>query len=723
MKNSWRVLGILLLSFSLVNAQEDEAVDSTDVVDLNDVVITGQYSAQSVDKSLYQVEVITAEDIKNQAGNTVADVLNQNLNLLIIPNPENGDSYADIMGLSGDYVKVLIDNIPLVGDSGMGNSIDLTKINLDNVERIEIVKGSMGVDYGNNALAGIINIITKKSLKNKWRINATLQEETVGNEYDWYEDGGVSKGKGRHIQALEIGHKISDNWSLSAGFNRNDFQGFWNKMQGRKHTVNDTLRGYEWLPKEQWNANGVINYRTKNFKAFYKLSYLNEEINYYNSNLNLVNLGNGEQTYRADDRDYFTARWTHHLNVDSRLFNRILYKGDFSYQTQERKFEDYVYDVPNRAEFSRKDELVYLSTKSFYSRGTFSNFINNRYIDFQVGYEVDNIKGFADAFAGSFGFGNNNIDKKINTYAGFASAEFHTRYGLSLRPGFRASFNNKFDPQYNYSLSGKYDLTPRSNIRAVIGTANRYPDFDELYTNTIDANHEILGDESLMPEKGYSSSIQWNHCLKSGNLLLENNISTTYINLDDKIELVNTVPNSAVFKYMSLDKFKSWGISTDHHLKWLNFNVNAGASLFGTSKSLYSNSFASDNKIEDEFRYTFQANASANYSVPKWSTTFSVYYKYTGKTTEYVQDITNSTAENTVYRLGEREGFSLMDASVRKGFFNDRFEMTVGARNIFDVTSVRNTILGEVGHGEASPTQSLFYGRSYFLKLNYNLEF
>ena len=722
MKNSWWIFGTCMFLFQIAGAQQDEPTDSTDVVGLNNVVITGQYSVQSVDKSIYQVEVISAEDIKNQAGNTVADVLNQNLNILIIPDSKSGDSQADIMGLTGDYVKVLVDNIPLVGDSGMGNSIDLTKINLDNVERIEIVKGSMGVDYGNNALGGIINIITKKNVKNKWRANATLQEETVGNEYDWYEGGGISKGKGRHIQALEIGRKISDNWNVSAGVNRNDFQGFWDKRKGKKYMVNDNLRGYEWLPKEQWNAYGILNYHTKNFRAFYKLSYLNEEINYYSSNISQVSLGNGNHTFHADDRDYFTARWAHHLNINSKLFNRILYNGDFSYQTQERKFEDYVYDIPTRAEISRKDELVYLSTKSFYSRGTFSNFLNNQNIGFQVGYEIDNIKGFANEFAGSFGF-EDDVDKKINTYAGFASAEFHTNSGLSLRPGFRVSYNNKFDPQYSYSLSAKYDLSQRSNIRAVMGTANRYPNFEELYTHTIDANHEILGDENLMPERGYSTSIQWNHHLKSGNLKLENNISTTYINLDNKIELVNTVPAAANYKYMSLDKFRSWGISTDHRLNWRNLNINLGASVFGTSKSLYSNSFSSDNNIEDEFRYTFQANTSANYTIPKWAVTFSVYYKYTGKTTEYVMDITNSTPENTLYRLGEREGFSLMDASVRKGFFKNRFEVTLGARNILDLTSVKNTIIAETGHGEAAPTQALFYGRSYFLKLNYNLEF
>lgn len=727
MKYYWWGFLSFLIGSQLTIAQEDELSDSTDVVGLNDVVITGQYSAQSVDKSLYQVEVISSEDIKNFAGNTVADVLNQNLNILIVPSADSGDSNAEMLGLNGAYVKVLVDNIPLVGDSGMGNNIDLTKINLDNVERIEIVKGAMGVDYGDNALAGVINIVTKKNIKTDWKISMMVQEETVGKEYDWYENGGISKGKGRHIQALEVGKKINENWFASVGVNRNDFQGFWGEKKGRNYFEQDGFRGYEWLPKEQWNANGIIRYSSKNFSLFYKASYLYEEINFYNEIPRLEVFPNAEQTYYADDRDYFTSRWSHHLNVNAKLFNQVRYNGDFSYQTQERKYEDYVYDIPARNEVSRKSENVFLSTKTFYSRGTFSNLLNRKMIDFQIGYELDHAQGFANSTSALFGFGEN-IDRELGTYAGFASAEINTNSGISFRPGFRASFNNRFNPQYSYALNLKYDLSSNSNIRAVFGTANRYPDFTELYTYEVNANHDIQGDENLVPENGYSSSIQWNSRTNLGPVKWENNISTIYLDVDDRIQLVNLNPTTADFKFMNIDKFQSWGISTDQKFRWNNFNLNIGASFFGVSQSLLSSSFEVDNFIKDEFRYTFQANASANYSIPNWATTLSIYYKYTGKTTEFVADIENSTPDETVFRLAQREGFSMLDASIRKGFYKNRFEVTIGARNILDVTSIRNTALaspetGNGGHGNSSANMPLFYGRSYFLKLNYLLEF
>ena len=712
-----KLAGWLTLSFSFVfgfaQAQVDEETDSTKIVSLDNVVITGQYSSQSIDKSIYQVEVISQEDIKNFAGNTVADVLNQNLNMLILPSRSTGDSEIQIMGLGGEYTKILIDNIPVVGDHGMGVNIDLTKLNLDNIERIEIVKGAMGVDYGNNALTGVINIITKKSILTKWKINALIQEETVNKEYDWYEGSGLSKGKGRHIQGLEVSHNISDNWFASLGVNRNDFQGYWGEKDGSKVLEN---RGYEWLPKETWNANGMINYRGKDLRIFYKANYLHEDINYYNPSINPIPLGGGNQTYVANDRNYETERWIHHLNVDAKLFNRIKFIGDFSYQSQDRKLQFYVYDVPSRSIFSEGDYKTYASSESFYSRGTFSNFLNKENVDFQVGYELDNTNGIRSRESGEALF-SEDLDKTLGTYAAFASAEIRTNSGLSLRPGVRANFSSKFDEQFNFSLSSRYDLTDRQSIRAVIGTTNRYPGFDELYTYFVDSNHDVRGNENLEPEKGYSTSIQWNNTYKNNGFRMQNNISTIYLNLDDKIELatVNFIPLQ--YQYINIDKYQSWGINTDHQFSYNNLNVNLGASYYGISRGLESNT---DVEVKDNFRYTFELNASANYRFEKINTTISAYYKYTGKLTEYVLA---DALGDAYYRLGEQDPYSLMDASIRKGFFNNNLELTLGVRNIFDVTSVNNSIEAGDTHTGAPNQLMLFYGRSYFLKLNYTLNF
>src|SRR5690625_6405073 len=98
---------------------------------------------------------------------------------------------------------------------------------------------------------------------------------------------------------------------------------------------------------------------------------------------------------------------------------------------------------------------------------------------------------------------------------------------------------------------------------------------------------------------------------------------------------------------MNIDKFKSWGLTTEHRLWWNNFSLNLGASLLGVSKTINDLDFDGDSGISNKYRYTFQGNVSANYSIKKWGTTISAYYKYNGKTSEYVTDANNiSTTES-----------------------------------------------------------------------------
>src|SRR5690606_28130850 len=137
---------------------------------LDEIVISTQIELQSLKKSIHNVRVITEEDIQNQAATTLADVLNQYLKINVLPDNGKGRSTISMFGLDSQYLKILIDNIPIVSDSGLGNSIDLTQINLNDIERIEIVEGSMGVTHGANAVSGIVNIITKKKISSDWQI-------------------------------------------------------------------------------------------------------------------------------------------------------------------------------------------------------------------------------------------------------------------------------------------------------------------------------------------------------------------------------------------------------------------------------------------------------------------------------------------------------------------------------------------------------------------------
>lgn len=707
-----KVFSIVLLSgFVIINAQEKDSLNQKKI---EEVVITGQFMQQSINKSIYKVEVIDAQQIKNMAVTNVAEVLNQNLNILIEPSRGSGNSSANIMGLSGEYTKILIDNIPVVSDEGMGNLVDLTKINVNNIERIEVVKGSMGVEYGNNAVAGVINIITKKNYGKKFTAIASVQEETVGKDYDWFK-----KGNGRHIQSLNLGYKINDNWSVTADINHNDFQGYKGNYNGYKYfsESNDGNRGYEWQPKDMLTTNGTIRYGKGHTSFFYKLNYLTEKINYYNPLVVEDYLGGGNRTYTSNDIDYNTERWIHQFNIQTKL-GRINYNGDFSYQTQERKSQDYLYDVPNRTELSRDSEKIFFKSDVLYSRGMFSNFLNSEKINFQLGYELDRTKGFADASTFESNNNGRSIERSIFNYANFLSAEWNVVDWFSFRPGVRLALSDKFDSQYNYSTTFRFRTSENSDIRTVFGTANRFPTYDELYTYVVDNNHDIRGNEALKPEKGYSASVFWDYTTTLSNDWKFNfSASGMYLDVQNRIEDVVVNNSPLQITYLNVDNYRSLLFGGGINVRKGDLSLNAGVSVMGISQSLNSGNISSPN----DFNYYAEANFAANYTLQNTKTLFALYYKYTGEQRKYTLRTNAQDAKDPgQYVLGEIGDFNMLNFTLSQPFFKNHLELSLGIKNIFDVTSVRNTVQAGNSHNGPRDQQNLFYGRSYFARLNYN---
>lgn len=707
-----KVLSIVSLSAIFwMNAQEKDSLNQKKI---EEVVITGQYMQQSINKSIYKVEIIDAQQIKNMAVTTAAEVLNQNLNIQIVPDSGDGNSQANIMGLGGAYTKILIDNIPVVTDRGSGNQMDLSKINVNNIERIEVVKGAMGVEYGNNAVTGVINIITKKNYNKKVNVNLSLQEETVGKDYDWFK-----KGNGRHIQSLNVGYKINDNWTVTADINHNDFQGYKGKYNGYKYftPANDGNRGYEWLPKDILATNAAIRYAKNNTTLFYKVNFLRENINFRNQIVSELPLSGGNKTYTSNDTDYFTNRWIHQFNIQTKL-GRINYMGDFSYQTQKRESQNYLYDVPNREEISRGEKNAFYDSKVLYSRGIFSNFLDSEKFNFQLGYELDRTSGYATGSTVAYNPQEaNNINRAIFSYANFISAEWKVSDDFSLRPGYRLALSDRFDSQQNYSVTARYSTSEKSDLRAVFGSSNRFPTYEELYTYVVDANHDMRGNENLSPEKGYSVGLFWDYKTKNTNAWnFDVSLSGMYLDVQDRIENV-VVSNSPLrYTFLNINKYNSMIFGGGFTAKHNNFSLNAGVSVMGISQELIAGALTSP----DDYNFYTEANLAVNYTLPQTKTLLALYYKYTGTRKQFVQESNTDVSAPPKFILGEVGDFNMLNFTISQPFFNDHFEVSAGIKNIFDVSSLRNSILQGDAHAASAGNQNLFYGRSYFVRLNYN---
>ncbi len=688
-----------LLSVFLLHAQQDTLSRKN----IEEVVVTGQYNAQSINKSIYKVEVINAEQIKNMAANNVAEVLNYSLNIMITPDTKSGNSTANILGLDGNYVKILIDNIPVLGDTGLGSNIDLTKLSLSNIERIEVVRGSMGVEYGNGALAGVINIITKKSASSNVNLRASVQEETIGNGYNLRK-----RGRGRHIQNIALGLNLNENWFANVSFGHNDFMGFEGIKKGYKYFERDNGRGYDWNPKEQYDTNALLRYSKGNTSLFYKISYLQETFNFYNPvvDRNPLNDGEGGVTFISKDREYNTERWMHQLNIQTQV-GKVRYLGDFSYQSQDRQYQDYTYDIPQRAVQSEEEKQSYYNTKVFYSRGMFSNFLDNKTFDFQLGYELDHTNGYA-ALIALEGLGDDVVKRKVFTYANFVSAEWNITDRFTIRPGARLTVSNQFDNQINYSLSAKYKTSETSNIRGVFGSANRYPTYEELFMYFVNTNHDVQGNPDLDPETGFSVGAFWDQDFITFNhWRIAYSLNAIYLDVKDRIELV-TIQLPSTYKYLNINAYKSLLFSANLDFKKNQFAFGVRASINGVSREMKDLAQSSPT----DFKYNLQAGASMTYSLKNAKTQLALYYKYSGQERIYISN-------GTGYDLGKIGDFHMMDFIITQPFWKNRMDFSLGIKNIFDVTSVNNSTVHSVGHETPTGVSNLFYGRSYIARLTF----
>ncbi len=705
MKNNLLFI-LLLFSFSDAFAQEKQK-DSSKVKQLESVVITGQFEPQSIKKSVFNVRLITAKDIQNLAANSLSDVLNQYINITVEPSGTTGRSETSLFGLDSQYFKIFVDNVPLVNEAGLGNNTDLSQISLNDIEQIEIVEGSMGVTHGANAVSGVLNIITKKSSDYKWSISTSVQEETVKDEFSFFE-------RGRHLQSVNISHSINDSWFASIGVNRNDLQGFLDDKKGKDYSENDLSRGFKWLPKDQINGTALISYKKKDFRIFYKFEYLDENIDFYSR---IVQSGFNTQlgSYRyASDKRYLTNRYFHNLNAIGKVFSKLNYNVSLSHQKQERRVEDFRYYLLTKTEGNNvtvKDQ----SMEVLYSTGTLSHFFNDKKVDLQLGYEFINNKGYSLIMI------ENNlwkpVTKTLGSYDLFASSEIRVTEKFSIRPGLRVSAQSQFKDQYASSLGLRYLFDRGIELRGSYGNAFRTPSFQELYSKLIFDGHYFIGNENLLPETStsYEASIKKTFFLPSA-LQISNTFAGSFLDVNDKIDMafirLNPDTDTPEFEYINISKHRMWNFSTMNQFKKENWVFNLGASLIGISQKIENQVFASNEK----YLYSLNLNSSVSYNIPKYSTTISAYYKYKGKS----QQFEKGTSE---YVIVDIESSNWLDASIRKSFFKTKLEATIGARNIMNVTNVNKTKANEgAAHATASQVM-LAYGRSYFFKLTYNLNF
>ncbi|MCK4746673.1 MAG: TonB-dependent receptor plug domain-containing protein, partial [Bacteroidales bacterium] len=330
----------------------------TDYISMDAVVVTGQYEPKPVDESIYKIDVLDAKTLQERGVNNLAEALSNETSIRLSVDPSTGTS-IEMQGMGGENIKYLIDGVPLVGR--VGGDIDLEQINMENIDHIEIVQGPMSVQYGTSAIAGVVNIITKK--------NSYFRNVVKGNTY--------LDSKGTYNFGV-YGSAIRGNHTFTLSGNRSLFQGQDIDLNVDSTDADGHDRYMEFKPKRVLNGDVEYAFKKNNFQLSIKSQYMNSLIKNYSNYV--------EKVVVAYDADFHTTRSTNSVVVSDQLSESLSYNVVGAYTYFGRQADNITSDL-----FLLTHEITSTSTTVFnniMTRGSFTFAPPQKKISFMAGWDV-----------------------------------------------------------------------------------------------------------------------------------------------------------------------------------------------------------------------------------------------------------------------------------------------------------------------------------------------
>jgi len=642
---------------------------------LSEVVITAQYQEGTIENAVHKIRVIDRATIDKMGAQNLRDVLSNALNVRLSQDNVLGSSMS-LQGISGQNVKILIDGVAVTGR--INGNIDISQINMNNVERIEIVEGPLSVSYGTDALAGTINIITKKFQKLSSSASVTGYYESVG-QYNY--SGRLAHSTKNYTFSLLGGRNYFDGWQ----YEDSPF-----KMEQEK--VADSTRVMDWKPKEQFFGTAFIGRQFKRTKLGFTSDYFYEQI---------MNRGLPRAPYfeTAFDDYYTTNRFNHSLTLVGKIFKNTNTNLIFANNYYRRVKNKYINDLTTltqnlTANSSDQDTSTF---NNITARGTFSSSRSDSKLNGEIGYDLQHETGT--------GLRIKDNRQQIGDYSLFASAEYKPFDKTVIRPGVRLSYNTAYQAPVIPSINIKQEIGKGNLIRFSYARGFRSPSLKDLYFYFVDVNHNIKGNEDLKAEYSHNFSLSYSRSFTVKNVGLKVENLNFYNTIENLITLAQATATE--YTYFNLSKFKTLGTQLQFEARWKGLTTTLGGSYVGRYNEL------SETMEVNEFYFSPEGRCNLQYSFKK-NLTISVFYKYTGKTPNIGID------ENSQMYLSSIDDYHMLDMSISKTFWQKRLNVTLGAKNLFNVRDIVGTSSGSA-HSVSSSSIPMAMGRTYFIKTDINL--
>lgn len=198
-----------------------------DAVNMETVVVTGTRTPKLLKDVPIVTRVITADEIKRVDATHIGDLLQAELPGIEFSYSMDQQVSLNMQGFGGNAVLFLVDGERLAGETL--DNIDYNRLNMDNVERIEIVKGAASSLYGSNAVGGVVNVISRTSTE-PWTVNLNGR---YGAHNEQRYGGTVGFNAGKFNSVTNIQHTKVDAIDLAEGKTSTEGWDF-NKVYGNK---------------------------------------------------------------------------------------------------------------------------------------------------------------------------------------------------------------------------------------------------------------------------------------------------------------------------------------------------------------------------------------------------------------------------------------------------------------------------------------------------------
>lgn len=666
------------------NVNKADTLDymNEDPFNLEQVVVTATRTQKKLKNIPVITQVLSAKQIEERGVSNIQDLLSQEVPGLNFQEVGFGTD-IDIQGLGSKHILFLIDGERIAGENG-GN-IDYSRINLYNVDRIEIVKGASSALYGSQAMGGVINIITRKA-KKKFEVSAGVKY--AENNQKNFEENPKDHPQYKFRKNAD---KPNLNGNFSLGLNLGKF------------TMNTDV-----LYK---SSDGYQLYDKKGLEKYYPEYDLTVK---EEANTSPTSISGYEDIHISHKMGY---KFNDKLKVNAHGSYYMLNKFDFVADNVFDNTEDFTYGAGAEYSFSKNSVLSasfhadnYHRYKKFELKDGRRLEYKNNIIQPRIVYSNTAIKNQAITAGVEFyseslysdKFENNVYQSKSQWYTTtFIQDDWTINNQLSLIAGIRGDYHQEYGVHVTPKVSFMYKVFPFT-FRMNYARGYRSPTIKELYMNWDHLGmFWIYGNSDLQPETNNYVSLSGEYV----NSWININVNVYGNWFHNKIEGM-WKEDQTELHYVNIGKSHLMGAETMCKVR-----VNKYINLHGAYNYLYTGKDENGVRLNSSSPHSGTFRAEYNTHVNKFATVVNLNGTFMGKKNFDVLDqLTLSDGKEVdAYYKAHVKSYCIWDLTVSQ-YIMKQLRITAGVNNLFDYTSDRVTF-----NTSTSP------GRKFFVSCNYTL--